>query len=80
MALKVLGQTIWNCNILPFLFMIQSNSLVTLVEMGLRSRNFEAKILIDCFIQILIPGRMILRGKRARVSWVRLVDNSENKG
>lgn len=60
--------------------MIQSNSLVTLVEMGLRSRNFEAKILIDYFIQILIPGRMILRGKRARVSWVRLVDNSENKG
>jgi len=48
--------------------------------MGLRSRNFEAKILIDCFIQILIPGRMILRGKGARVSWVRLVDNSENKG
>lgn len=48
--------------------------------MGLRSRNFEAKILIDYFIQILIPGRMILRGKRARVSWVRLVDNSENKG
>ena len=60
--------------------MILSNSLVTLVEMGLRSRNFEAKTLIDYFIQILIPGRMILRGKRARVSWVRLVDNSENKG
>lgn len=43
--------------------MIQLNSLLKFSVDEVKIMNFEAKILIDLFIQILTPGRVILGGK-----------------